>query len=97
MLQDGRLLALAVADQEPVRDPIKIPTALSAGVDYVNATWYGFLAPAKTPRDILQRLHDHIAEVGKDPGIRAKISVQGITPTTNITPGLPAAESLGNG
>lgn len=84
LLQDGRLLALAVADQEPVREPIRILTALSAGVDYVNATWYGFLAPAKTPRDVLQTLHDNIVEVGKDPGIQAKISLQGITPTTSI-------------
>jgi tripartite-type tricarboxylate transporter receptor subunit TctC len=84
LLQDGRLLALAVADQTPVRDPIRIPTALSAGVDYVNATWYGFLAPAKTPRDILQTLHDDIVEVGKDPGIQAKIFLQGITPSTSI-------------
>jgi tripartite-type tricarboxylate transporter receptor subunit TctC len=80
MLQDGRLLALAVADDEPVREPIKIPTARSAGVEYINATWYGFLAPAKTPRAILQTLHDAIVEVGKDADIQAKIRLQGFTP-----------------
>jgi tripartite-type tricarboxylate transporter receptor subunit TctC len=80
MLQDGRLLALAVADEEPVREPIKIPTARSAGVDYINATWYGFLAPAKTPRAVLQTLHDAIVEVGKDADIQAKIRLQGFTP-----------------
>jgi tripartite-type tricarboxylate transporter receptor subunit TctC len=80
MLQDGRLLALAVADDAPVSEPVKIPTARSAGIDYVNATWYGFLAPAKTPRAVLQTLHDAIAEVGKDPDIQAKIRLQGIVP-----------------
>jgi tripartite-type tricarboxylate transporter receptor subunit TctC len=80
MLQDKRLLALAVADDEPVREPIVIPTARSAGVDYVNATWYGFLAPAKTPRAVLQTLHDAIVEVGKDPDIQAKIKQQGFAP-----------------
>jgi tripartite-type tricarboxylate transporter receptor subunit TctC len=80
MLQDGRLLALAVADDEPVREPIKIPTARSTGVDYINATWYGFLAPAKTPRAVLQTLHDAIVEVGKDADIQAKIRLQGFTP-----------------
>ncbi len=45
LLQDGRLLALAVADEEPIRAPIAIPAALSAQVDYRIATWYGFLAP----------------------------------------------------
>jgi tripartite-type tricarboxylate transporter receptor subunit TctC len=82
LLQDGRLLALAVADEEPVREPIKVPTARSAGVDYINATWYGFLAPAKTPRAVLQTLHDAIAEVGKDPDLQAKIRLQGITPVS---------------
>lgn len=81
MLQDGRLLALAVADKEPISDPIKVPTALSQGVDYVNATWYGFLAPAKTPRPVLEALRAAIAAVGKDPDIQAKIRLQGITPT----------------
>jgi tripartite-type tricarboxylate transporter receptor subunit TctC len=80
MLQDGRLLALAVADDTPVTEPVKIPTARSAGVDYVNATWYGFLAPAKTPRAVLQTLHDAIVEVGRDPDIQAKIRRQGFTP-----------------
>jgi tripartite-type tricarboxylate transporter receptor subunit TctC len=80
LLQDGRLQALAVGDREPITEPIKVPTALSQGVDYVNATWYGFLAPAKTPRAVLQSLHDAIAEVGKDPGLQAKIRQQGITP-----------------
>jgi tripartite-type tricarboxylate transporter receptor subunit TctC len=81
LLQDGRLVALAVAAREPISNPIKVPTALSQGVDYLNATWYGFLAPAKTPHAVLQALHDAIVEVAKDPEIGAKIRQQGFTPT----------------
>lgn len=80
LLQDGRLRALAVSAKEPVTDPIKIPTALSQGIDYQNATWYGILAPAKTPKAILQTLSQAISEVGKDPELQAKIRVQGIDP-----------------
>jgi tripartite-type tricarboxylate transporter receptor subunit TctC len=80
LLQDGRLLALAVAADEPIREPIAVPTALSAGVDYRNATWYGFLAPAKTPRAALQILHDAIVGASTDPELMEKIKVQGITP-----------------
>jgi tripartite-type tricarboxylate transporter receptor subunit TctC len=82
LLQDKRLLALAVADKEPIHDSIDVPTALSQGVDYVNASWYGFLAPAKTPQAILKTLHDAIVEVGKDPELQAKIRLQGIKPTS---------------
>jgi tripartite-type tricarboxylate transporter receptor subunit TctC len=81
LIQDGRLLALAVAADEPDPSlPAGVPTARGAGVDYRNATWYGFLAPAKTPRAVLRALHDAIAEVGRDGELQAKIRVQGITP-----------------
>jgi tripartite-type tricarboxylate transporter receptor subunit TctC len=80
LLQDGRLRALAVSAKEPVTDPIRIPTALSQGIDYQNATWYGILAPAKTPKSVLQSLSQAISEVGKDPELQAKIRVQGIDP-----------------
>jgi tripartite-type tricarboxylate transporter receptor subunit TctC len=80
LLQDGRLLALAVAAGEPIREPIAVPTALAANIDYQNATWYGFLAPAKTPGSILQILHDAVVAAGEDPELKGKIRAQGITP-----------------
>jgi tripartite-type tricarboxylate transporter receptor subunit TctC len=80
LLQDGKLLALAVAADEPIRDPIAVPTALSAGIDYRNATWYGFLAPAKTPRPVLQSLHDAIVAASADAELKQKIRAQAITP-----------------
>ncbi len=80
LLQDGRLRALAVSAKEPVSDPIKIPTALSQGIDYQNATWYGILAPAKTPGPVLNVLQEAIAEASKDPELQAKIRAQGIDP-----------------
>jgi tripartite-type tricarboxylate transporter receptor subunit TctC len=80
LLQDGRLRALAVSAKEPVTDPISIPTALSQGIDYQNATWYGILAPAKTPKSVLQSLSQAISEVGKDPELQVKIRAQGIDP-----------------
>jgi tripartite-type tricarboxylate transporter receptor subunit TctC len=80
LLQNGQLLGLAVADNQPIREPIKVPTALAQGVDYSNATWYGFLAPARTPPAVLKTLHDAIVAVGNEPEIQTKIRVQGITP-----------------
>src|SRR5216684_6237772 len=80
LLQDGRLLALAVADEEPIREPIAIPTAISEHVDYRIATWYGFLAPTKTPMAILAMLHDALADLGKDSELRTKMHVHGVKP-----------------
>jgi tripartite-type tricarboxylate transporter receptor subunit TctC len=78
LLQDGRLRALAVAAKAPVTDPLAIPTALSQGVDYQYATWYGVLAPAKTPATALETLSRAIAEASKDPELQAKVRIQGI-------------------
>jgi tripartite-type tricarboxylate transporter receptor subunit TctC len=80
LLQDGRLRALAVAAQEPVTNPISIPTALSQGFDYQYGTWYGILAPAKTPKPVLATLNQAMSEAGKDADLLAKIRVQGIEP-----------------
>jgi len=78
LLQDGRLRALAVAAGEPVTDPIRIPTAASQGIEYQTATWYGILAPGKTPRPVLNTLNRAIAEASQDPELQAKIRAQGI-------------------
>ena len=78
LLQDGRLRALAVGAREPITNPINIPTALSQGVDYEYATWYGMLAPGKTPKPVLATLNQAMAEVSKDPELQGKIRAQGI-------------------
>jgi len=80
MLQDGKLVALAVASREPMRSPVAVPSAVSSGVDYEYATWYGFLAPARTPKPILQTLSTAISQV--EPQLRANIISQGIEPRT---------------
>jgi tripartite-type tricarboxylate transporter receptor subunit TctC len=80
MLQDGKLLALAVSSRDPMRNPIAVPTALSSGIDYEYATWYGFLAPAKTPTALLQKLSSVISEIG--PELRDNLVSQGIEPRT---------------
>ena len=81
-LIDGRLLGLGVASNTPIHGSIQIPTAVSEGVDYTYSTWYGFLAPTKTPPAILRKLHDDIVEAGKDPGLQDKIRLQGIDPAS---------------
>jgi tripartite-type tricarboxylate transporter receptor subunit TctC len=80
LLQDGRLRALAVAAKEPVSNPIAIPTALSQGFDYQYGTWYGLLAPGKTPKPVLATLNQAMTEASKDPELSAKIRAQGIEP-----------------
>jgi tripartite-type tricarboxylate transporter receptor subunit TctC len=80
LLEDGRLRALAVGSDKQLTDPIKVPTAVSQGVDYKYGTWYGILASSKTPKPILKTLYDAISAVSKDPELVEKVRAQGINP-----------------
>ena len=82
LLKDDKLLALAVGSAEPLASPVQVPTARSAGVDYEYSTWYGFLAPAKTPPAILAVLGVALAKANDNPDVRAKVAAQGISPAT---------------
>ena len=80
LLRDDRLQALAVAATEPQTDPFPAPTARSAGVDYLYSTWCGFLAPAKTPQDVMGKLAAAFGAAAGDPEVQAKVRAQGIAP-----------------
>jgi len=77
-LKEGKFRGLAVAADAPLTEPVKIPTAASQGVDYRFATWYGLLAPANTPKPILDTLHEAISTVSKDPQLIGRMAGLGL-------------------
>lgn len=80
MLEDHRLSGLAVSAMEPISAPVRVPTAFSQGIDYEYETWYGILAPARTPKPVLQLLHEAMSALVGAPELLAKIRAQGINP-----------------
>jgi tripartite-type tricarboxylate transporter receptor subunit TctC len=80
LVKDGKILALAVGSDEPQTDPFPAPAARAASVDYLYSTWYGFLAPAKTPQDVMQKLGAAFAAAAADAEVDAKVRTQGIAP-----------------
>jgi tripartite-type tricarboxylate transporter receptor subunit TctC len=80
LLKEEKLRGLAVAADESLTEPVKIPTALSQGVDYHFLTWYGLLAPAHTPKAILNALHEAISSVSQDPLLIARMTGLGLIP-----------------
>jgi tripartite-type tricarboxylate transporter receptor subunit TctC len=80
LVKDGKIQAVAIGADEPQTDPFPAPTARSAGVDYLYSTWYGFLAPAKTPQDVLEKLGAAFIAAAADPEVGAKVRSQGIAP-----------------
>jgi len=77
-IREGKVKALAVTSRE--RSPLlpQLPTLDEVSVKgYEVNTWFGFVAPAATPNDIVMRLHATIAKILALPAIRDKLASQG--------------------
>ena len=80
-VKSGRLRALAVAG--PRRAPLlpEVPTMKEGGVEGVEVPlWFGMLAPAGTPRDIVAALAAGVVRAAKDPETRKRLEEQGGEP-----------------
>jgi tripartite-type tricarboxylate transporter receptor subunit TctC len=81
----GRLKALGVSSTRRVEALPNVPTIAEAGVKDFEATqWYGIVAPAGTPREIVMRLNQEIHAILKTPEMRERIQSEGAVaaPTT---------------
>jgi tripartite-type tricarboxylate transporter receptor subunit TctC len=77
-IKAGRLKALAVLG--PKRSALlpDVPTVAEAGVPgYALTNWFGLLAPAATPKEVLSQLNRDVRQVLTDPEIRKKIADMG--------------------
>jgi tripartite-type tricarboxylate transporter receptor subunit TctC len=83
-LQAGKAWALAVLSDKRVPSIPDVPTTREAGVDnFELTTWYGILAPAGTPRDIIARLNAEWVKVAAMPDTRDKIHKAGLEPQSS--------------
>lgn len=83
-VRSGQLRALAVADTK--RSPLlpDVPTVAEAGLPGAESVaWYGIVAPAGTPTDVLNRLHDEIAKAVNSPELKEKFAALGIDPASD--------------
>jgi len=86
----GQLRAIAVSGSGPLPELPNVPTIASTypGFDYVG--WHALVAPAGTPREIVQRVNRDMDQVLKDPEIVKRLADLG-----PITEGAGTPESLG--
>ena len=86
-IKDGKLKALAVTSRERSTLLPQLPTLQESGVkDYEVNTWFGFVAPAGTPADVIARLHAAIGKAVAQPAIRDKLAAQGFDLVPNQPP-----------
>lgn len=77
-VRSGRLKAIGISSAARSSVMPEVPTIAESGFpEYEATTWYGVLAPAKTPRAIVQKLNQHILSALKDPKLLSRINAQG--------------------
>ncbi len=87
-VQAGRLRALAVTSKQRSGQMPAVPTGAEAGVaDFELTSWYGLLAPAGTPKELVARIHADATAVLALPEVRNGFAVQGL----DIAQSSPAA------
>lgn len=80
-VKSGNAKALAVAAKERVPAAGDVPTMTEAGVPgFVSGTWSGIIAPAGTPKEIVDRVAAEAKKALSDPELKKKLDDQGIVP-----------------
>jgi tripartite-type tricarboxylate transporter receptor subunit TctC len=78
-IKDGKLRGLAVTGMQRSPELPGVPTVHEAGLPgYDVNPWYGVLAPAGTPRDIIASLNNEIARIVRTPEVGRQFTVQGV-------------------
>ena len=84
IVQAGRVRPIAVLSKQRVPALPNVPTAVESGVeDFVVSIWYGILAPAGTPRPIVDRLNAEIQKALASPDMRGRLAKSGVDPITS--------------
>jgi tripartite-type tricarboxylate transporter receptor subunit TctC len=85
-IEAGQVRALATTGDKRSAVLADVPTASEAGVPGYEATiWLGIMAPAGTPKDVVERLNAEIGRIIAKPAIRDAWAKQGAVPLT-MTP-----------
>jgi tripartite-type tricarboxylate transporter receptor subunit TctC len=79
LIREGKLRAFAVTSRKRSPQIPELPTMEELGFPGFEATaWFGLMAPAGTPRPIVDKLHDETVKVLAQPEVRAKLEGLGL-------------------
>src|SRR6516165_398686 len=79
LVRSGQLRALGVTTAARVAAAPEVPTIAEAGVpSYDTSSWFAFFVPAKTPAEIIRKMHADTVAALAEPQIRAKLDALGV-------------------
>ena len=77
LVQSGGLKPLGIAAASRMPALPDLPTFREQGIDYLNGTWFGLLAPAKTPIAIIEKLNREVNAALRSEQVRTRLAEQG--------------------
>jgi len=78
-IKSGNLKGLAISGDRRNAALPEVPTLTEAGLPGFSATnWYTLLAPAATPRDVIEKLNGYVARAQATPEVQEQLAKQGI-------------------
>ena len=82
-IKAGKLRPLGVASSAPLAALPEVPTiAAAAGLPgYEAVSWYALMAPAGTPKDVVEKIHSDVAKVLQFPEVRERLAGMGAEPS----------------
>jgi tripartite-type tricarboxylate transporter receptor subunit TctC len=82
-VREGKIRALAVTSRE--RNPAlpDVPAAAEVLPGFENSGWFGLLAPAGTPREVIEKVYRDSAKIALSEEFRAKLAQLGMVPVAN--------------
>ncbi len=83
-MKSGKLKALAIGSEKPVASLPNVSTVVESGLPgFVAITWFGVMAPPKTPPEIATRFSGAIAEALKYPDVQRRLVEVSAEPVGN--------------
>ena len=83
-IKSGKLVALGLAYDNRIPQLPDVPTFAELGLkNYHATTWFGLLAPAGTPADVVNRLQQEVAKALNLPAVKERLLSQGAIPSGN--------------
>ena len=90
-IKEGKLRALAVTSRERNPQLPDVPSASEVIPGFENAGWFGLVAPAGTPREVIDKIQRDSAKVLQAEEFKATLAKQGMAPVGNTPADFSAA------
>ena len=82
-IRDGRIRALAITSRERNPQLPDLPSASEVLPGFENAGWFGLMAPAGTPNEVIDKIYRDSARILLSEEFRGKLAQQGMVPVAN--------------